>query len=102
MKLGICGKDYTLCRQDLPGMYGLCEPSKALITISETLAPAIEFEHILLHEIMHAILHETGLTCLMQERSEEAIVHGLSSSLHNLGYRLSKPLPEDLSACEER
>ena len=89
MSINICGKDYTLVQGDIPGMYGLCEPSKALITVSEILAPAIEYEHILLHEIMHAILHETGLTCLMKDRVEEAIVHGLSSNLHNLGYRLS-------------
>lgn len=101
MKMSICGKVYTLQRTDIPDNYGLCEPSKALITVSETLAPEIKFEHILLHEIMHAIMHETGLTCLLRKKVEEAIVHGLSANLHNLGYRLSTPVPEDLGASED-
>lgn len=96
MIMNICGKDYTLRREDTIGNYGLCEPSKALITVSETLAPAIPFEMIVLHEVLHAILHETGLTCLVKERSEEAIVHGLATQLHNLGYRLQRPLPASL------
>ena len=54
-------------------------------------ADLIEF-----HEVIHAVLYETGLSFLLPENVEEAVVSGLSTQLYNLGYtKKHTPLPED-------
>jgi hypothetical protein len=69
----------------------LCDPATAVITINNTLQndSTIPEAVILLHEIMHAIFYETGMTAMLNERQEEGIVHCLAIQLHNAGYRRS-------------
>jgi hypothetical protein len=76
-------------RGKIPGNYGLCEPSRAMITIAHDLEAITDMpsELIELHEIIHAVLHETGLTCVLTDKTEEAVTHGLAIQLHGLGYR---------------
>ena len=99
MKLNICGRKYTVLRGDIPGNLGLCESDKAMITIAKDLEvhSTISPETILLHEVIHAVLYETGLTNIMKGRVEESIVHGLALGLSRVGYILNKSLPECLS-----
>ena len=89
MKLTICGRKYTIKHGPIGENFGLCEPATATITLSPDLEkyPSIAPEMIELHEIIHAIMFETGLTSLVPARVEEAITSGLAIQLHNLGYR---------------
>ena len=89
MRLKICGRSYTVRRGVIPRNYGLCDPSRATITIANDLEEHTDMppELIELHEIIHAILHETGLTCVLTDKTEEAITHGLAIQLHGLGYK---------------
>lgn len=99
MKINICGRPYKVRRGDIPGNFGLCDCNKATITIAEDLEVHTEIppETILLHEIMHAVLYETGVTNMVKSRAEETIVHALALQLSRIGYTLTKPLPTDLS-----
>jgi hypothetical protein len=99
VKLNICGRKYTVKRGDIPGNFGLCDCNKATITIAEDLEVHTDIppETILLHEIIHAVLYETGLTNALKDRIEESIVHALALQLSRIGYSLLKPLPADLS-----
>lgn len=98
MKLNICGRSYDVRRGDTLDNLGLCDSNKATITISEHLELHTDIppETILLHEVIHAVLYETGLTNTVKDRIEESIVHGLALGLSRVGYILNKPLPEDL------
>lgn len=89
MKVKICGRSFTIKRADIGDDMGLCEPAVGVITISKHLEAHsnISAELIELHEILHAILYETGLTSLLSEDIEEAVVSGLSTQLHAIGYR---------------
>ena len=89
MRLKICGRSYTVRRGSIPGNFGLCDPCNAVITIADDLEEHTDMSPTLieLHEIIHAVLHETGLTCVLADKTEEAITHGLAIQLHGLGYR---------------
>ena len=89
MRLKICGRSYTVRRGSIPGNFGLCDPCNATITIADDLEEHTDMSPTLieLHEIIHAVLHETGLTCVLTDKTEEAITHGLTIQLHGLGYR---------------
>jgi hypothetical protein len=89
MRLKICGRSYTVRRGSIPGNFGLCDPCNAVITIADDLEEHTNMSPALieLHEIIHAVLHETGLTCVLTDKTEEAITHGLAIQLHGLGYR---------------
>lgn len=91
MKVNICGRRYTIKKAAIPDHYGLCDPATATITINNTLQDesTIPEDVIMLHEIIHAILYETGMTNLLPERHEEGLVHCLAIQLHNVGYRKS-------------
>lgn len=98
MKLKICGRNYTIKRADIGDNLGLCEPATGVISIHVDLKKrsSIPADLIEFHEIIHAVLYETGLSFLLPENVEEAVVSGLSTQLHNLGYtRKSILLPED-------
>ncbi len=99
MKLNICGRKYDVRRGDIPGNLGLCESDKAVITIASDLEvhSNIPPETILLHEVIHAVLYETGLGHVMKGTVEEAVVHGLALGLSRVGYILNKPLPSSLN-----
>jgi hypothetical protein len=98
MRLKICGRSYTVRRGSIPGSLGLCESDKAVITIADDLEvhSNIPAETILLHEVCHAVLYETGLGHVMKGTVEEAVVHGLALGLSRVGYILNKPLPSDI------
>jgi hypothetical protein len=89
MRLKICGRSYTVRRGSIPGNFGLCDPCNAVITIADDLEEHTNMSPALieLHEVIHAVLHETGLTCVLTDKTEEAITHGLAIQLHGLGYR---------------
>jgi hypothetical protein len=99
VKLNICGRKYTVRRGDIPGNFGLCDCNKATITIAEDLEVHTEIppETILLHEVLHSVLYETGITNALKDRIEETIVHALALQLTRIGYRLDRPLPPNLS-----
>lgn len=99
MKLNICGRKYTVRRGDIPGNFGLCDCNKATITIAEDLEVHTEIppETILLHEIIHAVLYETGITNALKDRIEETIVHALALQLSRIGYSLQRPLSSSLN-----
>lgn len=89
--VNIAGKQYTIQRGNLDAAqaWGLCDPANSQIHISESLEATtkLPIEVIELHEILHAVLFETGLTSLLEEQIEEALVQGVALQLHNAGYR---------------
>ena len=89
MKLNICGRKYLLRRGDIGENLGLCDPAVGVITIAEDLEDRsnIPADSIELHEVVHAILFETGLTSLFPENIEEAVVSGVAAQLYAVGYR---------------
>jgi hypothetical protein len=97
--VNIAGKQYTIHRSNLDSVqaWGLCDAANTSIHISETLEETTKLppEVIELHEILHAILFETGLSALLEDQIEESLVQGLALQLYNTGYRRttrSKPL----------
>jgi hypothetical protein len=90
-KLTIAGRKYTLQRANLDAMqaWGYCDSANAKIFISETLEKDTTLPEAVveLHEVLHAILFETGLSNLMTDKTEESVVTGLALQLHNIGYR---------------
>lgn len=90
-KLSICGRIYTISVGHLPDALGICESGHARITISDNLEEHTDqpAELIVLHEVIHAIMFETGLTHMVNEKTEEAITHALALQLHTIGYRLT-------------
>lgn len=89
MKLKICGRNYTIKRANIGDNMGLCEPAVGVISIDKELEKNtnIPADLVELHEILHAILFETGLTSLFPETTEEAVVSGLATQLWAVGYR---------------
>ena len=89
MKLKICGRNYIIRRADIGDNYGLCEPAVGVISIDKDLEKhsTIPYDLVELHEILHAVLFETGLTSLLPENVEEAVVSGIAAQLHAIGYR---------------
>lgn len=85
----VAGKVYTIRRESLEGAYGYCESGRQTILIADNLEEVSNLspEIVELHEILHAILFETGLSALVEDRVEEAIVTGLAIQLANTGYR---------------
>jgi len=49
-----------------------------------------EREHVLLHEIIHAVLHFTGVNSSLTKDEEEAVTTALANGLSSAGYRLRK------------
>ena len=50
-----------------------------------------EQDYVLLHEIIHAILHITGVNCMLTDEVEETVVKAVSQELFSIGYRLRRP-----------
>ena len=93
--VNIAGKQYTIQRSNLDSVqaWGLCDAANTSIHISETLEETTKLpsEVIELHEILHAILFETGLSSLLEDQIEEAVVQGVALQLYNTGYRRTTP-----------
>lgn len=88
-KVNIAGRKYTISRGDTGDAWGLADAANGTISISETLeaTTTLSPELIELHEVLHAILFETGLCVLVDDTIEEALVHGAAIQLFNAGYR---------------
>ena len=75
--------EYTKLKKDL---FGDCDSGKGLIRVNNKLTARVAQET-LLHEVLHAILAESGLTQLLThvDGLEEAIVRGLERGLIGTG-----------------
>jgi len=55
----VLGRNYRIIRKELQNEYGVCDNTKGTITIA-TGQDSFGEKDTLLHEIMHAILHQQG------------------------------------------
>lgn len=85
-KINILGVDYKIKVRKLNDMYGECDTDKKVIVIDSSRGRD-HFPVTLTHEVIHAVLWESGLTHILghtAEGLEEAIVrsveHGLTSA----------------------
>lgn len=66
-------------------LQGTCDYSRKRITVEFSDKPGTQ--RTVLHEIIHAILHETGLAALLPGFAEEALVLTLDNFLYLAGFR---------------
>ncbi len=88
--VNILGQTYTVSISKLPdGLHGQCDTEKYAITISEN-QDEVNIKKTLLHEVVHAILHQTGWEYAIDDSkiSEEGIVRALEHGLWQAGYRM--------------
>ena len=78
----VLGQPYEIIRQPLED-HGRCDTERKCIVISETTG---QEGQTLLHEVLHAILAESGLSWIVGE-SEEGIVRAIEGGLWRAGYR---------------
>jgi hypothetical protein len=85
----VAGQDWSIQRRSFDrgdvSCYGVTETMDHTVTIYEqphTDHPATgDRESTLIHELMHVALKSTGLTALLKDEVEEAIVSGLEQAL---------------------
>ncbi len=95
--LKVFGKKYKLKhlqRLARSGLYGLCDTEKEEIQIDSKLEDEIYWETIL-HELFHAVCHETSLQQAFSPDLEEVLVDLLSKSVvHNFDLKHKKKKPK--------
>lgn len=88
----VSGATYKVIETDkMPGagddpniyVHGLCDATRKTIYINKADSDKVKRET-LLHEILHAIIAQAGLTHLMAHEMEEALVCALENGLMNL------------------
>lgn len=82
----IMGRDYKVRRKRMK-CFGLCDFDAGIIWIKGGLADEPSSQT-LLHEIVHAILHESGHHHSQTTGENEALVRALEHGLWRAGYRL--------------
>lgn len=84
----ILGAEYLIVYNTLEGsdVDGYTEPSQRLITIDSSLSEAVLMET-LYHELVHAILAQSGLSEILTERQEEALATALGAGLSQLNLK---------------
>jgi len=83
--INILGTTYRITKQALLQEHGACIPEARQIILDQDLE---EPGSVLLHEVLHAILWESGHSFRLDDRDEEALVRVLESGLWKAGYRL--------------
>lgn len=74
----ILGRKYAVVSKDIEGLFGRCDNAKAVITVCED-QDAHSAKDTLLHEIMHAVLHQQGYDNPYKE--EERYVRPLATGI---------------------
>ena len=75
--LEVLGETYTVVTLPLPDdEHGQCDCEKKIIKLNCDAPPAT-----LLHELLHAILFESGLSFVLEDRTEEAVVRAIEHGL---------------------
>lgn len=78
----ILGREYRVVfRQDMED-FGQCHPDEGVLEVKSGVP---QMAATLLHETMHAILAESGLTHLLDNNLEEAIVRAMENGLMRSG-----------------
>lgn len=84
-KITILGREYQVKPVPMSDSdFGECNGYEGVIRINETLDPET-FRSTLVHEVCHAILHESGFTHLLRGKQEEGIVRALEHGLIRSG-----------------
>lgn len=82
----VLGRDYLIRRKRMKD-YGLCDFGSGTIWLRSGLK-GMEAEQTLLHEVIHATLHESGIQFQWTENSTECVVRALEHGLWRAGFRL--------------
>ena len=92
-KFNVLGKEYkikkikNLTDDDGSLLYGRCHRLEPLIEYDSGQTKE-ELQNTLIHELIHAVCHESGLSLMMGNRIEELVCINLSNALMKNGYRL--------------
>lgn len=85
MTVTVLGATYTIVDERLdPDLYGECKPGAKVISINRDANRKQKAETIF-HEVLHAILYETGLNHILEDGHEEAIVRAMEHGLVRSG-----------------
>ena len=86
-QIRVCGTPYNVVVMDLPdGIHGLCDSEEHTISISSEITGE-KHNEVLLHEVIHAVMFETGLQEFLNDKLHEALCVALSKHLPKAGYR---------------
>jgi hypothetical protein len=80
----VLGREYLIRRKRMSS-YGLCDCGAGIIWLRSGIKGS-EAEATLLHEIIHAVLHESGLHFNWTEEFTESVVRALEHGLFRAGY----------------
>ena len=86
-QVNILGQVWEVCELRMSDDHGCCDIEAQIITIDKDCPFPDRVE---LHEVMHAILAVSGLTHLLEDYQEEAIVTALENGLIQAGYKRPK------------
>jgi hypothetical protein len=84
--INILGREYRIeyvSAATLDGSHGDHDGDEGLIRVNQT--SQIAKKEIILHEVLHAILHEAGIGFILKSKLEEAIVRALENGLIRAG-----------------
>ena len=84
----ILGREYPIRRTRMPSA-GMCDFSAGVIWLRSGLKGS-DADATLLHESVHAVLHESGLHFNWTDEFTESVVRALEHGLFRAGYKLGE------------
>lgn len=87
--VSILGRTYLVRRKRMKEA-GLCDFNTGIIYLKSGLSNDVA-EATLLHEIIHGVLHESGIHFNWSDEFTESVVRALEHGLGRVGYRLQGP-----------
>lgn len=84
-EVNILGRTYKI-RQKQMKDYGLCDYDNKCILLKTGMSTT-QREETILHEVLHAILYESGIGFKFDTSTEEAVVRALEHGLYQAGFK---------------
>ena len=79
----ILGQKYKIVDKSMEDQLGECDPDKRVLSIDPKQNDD-QYASSTLHEIIHASLYISGLSFILEEKLEEAVVRAVEHALHPL------------------
>lgn len=86
--LPILGREYLVRRKRMSSV-GMCDFNTGIIYLQSGIRGEVA-EATLIHEAIHAVLHESGLHFNWDDKFTESVVRALEHGLFRAGYRLGE------------
>jgi hypothetical protein len=84
--INVLGREYVIRRKRMRD-YGCCDIGPGIIWIRSGLSHE-DFHATLMHEVIHGILHESGVHYQFTDELTESIVRAIEHGMWRAGYRL--------------